>query len=298
MKYTLLQLTQSILSSLNSDEVNSIGDTTESMQVAECIKTSYMNMLGRYDLPEHNQPIQLTPSNDPTKPVLMYKPEGVNRIEEVRYFDSNTSDSEDEDQYGSYQHGVNTDLVPNTNNTATAPPGYKWVNILAIDKFIDMVSRFDTTESNVLTFNLPITSVSTQAPSMYSFNYKNDRQPEYYCVISNYYIIFDSFDYTQDSTLQASKTLCYGWVMPEFLMEDTFIPNLDEQQFPLLLNEAKSLAFLELKQIAHPKAEKEVMRQLSSLQKLKFLANRPTPFEELPNFGRRIGLGGYATYRR
>lgn len=297
MKYNLLELTQSILSALGSDEINSIGDTAESLQVAECIKTSYLNMLGRYDLPEHNQIFQLNASLDITKPVLMYKPEGINRIEELRYYDSNPADG----SQGSYStHGVNTDIVVGNsgNNPTMAPPGYQHVRLLTIDKFADMVTQFNTNESNVKTFTLTVINEHNQEPNSFTFNYKNDSQPSYYTVLSNHYIIFDSYDNTQDDTLQKSKTWAYGWVMPYFLMEDTYTPSLDEQQFPLLLNEAKSLAFLELKQIAHPKAEKEVMRQLSSLQKFKFLANRPTPFEELPNFGRRIGSGGYAVYRR
>lgn len=296
MKYTLLQLTQSILSSLGSDEVNSIGDTSESLQVAECIKTSYMNMLGRYDLPEHNQLIQLNPSQDITRPVLMYKPDGINRIEEIRYFDANTSDGSGfNDQY---HHGVNTDITSTSTNSGNSPPGYKYVRLLTIENFISMVTGFNTTEPNVRTFSLAVTNDHTREPNYFTFNYKIDRQPEYYAVLSNYYIIFDSYDSTIDDTLQASKTLSYGWVMPVFRMEDSFVPDLDEQQFPLLLNESKSLAFLELKQIMHGKAEKEVSRQLSSLQKFKFLANRPTPFEQLPNFGRRIGTGGFAVYRR
>jgi hypothetical protein len=68
---------------------------------------------------------------------------------------------------------------------------------------------------------------------------------------------------------------------------DTFIPQLDNNIFPLLLNEAKSLAFLELKQQPHVKAEQEIKRQISSLQKFKAVTKQPTDFERLPNFGRR-----------
>jgi len=84
-----------------------------------------------------------------------------------------------------------------------------------------------------------------------------------------------------------------GWVLPRWSMTDNFIPDLDEQQFPMLLNEAKSLAFLELKQQVHPKAEQEIKRQASSIQKFKTKSVRPTPFEQLPNFGRRRGTGGW-----
>ncbi len=51
-----------------------------------------------------------------------------------------------------------------------------------------------------------------------------------------------------DTTLQTSKTLCYGQIIPTFTLEDSFIPDLDDTQFPLLLNEAKAIAFVELKQ--------------------------------------------------
>ena len=99
--------------------------------------------------------------------------------------------------------------------------------------------------------------------------------------------IFDGFDSTQDSTLQSSKTMCHGWVLPTFEMADDFIPQLDDKQFPLLLSEAKSLAFFELKQQPHQKAEQEIKRQISSLQKYKSESSKPTDFDQLPNYGRR-----------
>src|SRR6516162_4755577 len=108
MKMTLLDMTQSILSSLGSDQVNSIGDTVESTQVAECLRTTYYNMIGRYDLPEHNQFVQLVASTDPTKPTLMTMPDGISRIEWVKYFDTNPEDSSGEQQFS---HGVNLDII-------------------------------------------------------------------------------------------------------------------------------------------------------------------------------------------
>ena len=347
---------------MGSDEVNSIADTPEAGQVAECIRTSYFNMTGRYDLPEHNQLFQLTPSNDPTKPVLMFRPDGVNRIEMLKYYDSNILDGTNfqQDQFGAFSHDLNVDIVSSqswttssttsntisqgtktftvsanlptftgqsvtvfnqginqmfgtvvsytgttmvldittaigsgtytqwtiTPSTGMSPPGYKEVKLLPLEHFIHMMSTFDPASPDVGSFDLTLSENDTGSPASFLFYYKRDKQPQYWTIISDYYIIFDSYDITQDSTLQASKTMAHGWVIPSFLMEDNFTPNLDDQQFPLLLNEAKSLAFLELKQMPHPKAEKEVMRQLSSLQKFKFTAHRPSPIEDLPSFGR------------
>lgn len=361
-------MTQNILSSMNSDQINSIGDTPESLQVAEAIKTTYFNMLGRYDMPEHNQLFNLEPSNSASQPTLMFVPDGVTRIEWVDYFDTNPSDGTQlqVDQFGAYsKHDVNTDLQNNANGwTATSTssvammlgqvtftvasglrinlgdpvfaipvispnsymygtvngyagttlsiavtsmvgagtftnwnlnqvgpsslsfPGYKRVEVLSIDDFLHETSLFNPTESDVQSFTLTVNENTTNYPSTFTFYYKNDKQPQWCCVISNYYIVFDSFDNTQDSTLQSSKTRAFGWVYPKFDMVDDHIPNLDAQQFPLLLNDAKSLAHSEIKNQPHQKAEEEVARQVVSLQKWKAIANKPSYFDELPSFGR------------
>ena len=114
-------MVQSILSSMGSDEVNSISDTAESLQVADIIKQTYMNMLGRYDLPQHNQMFQLQASINPASPVLMTFPPGVTRIEWLKYLDTNPQDSTQVDQFGAYsKHDTNTDLVANANGWSTS----------------------------------------------------------------------------------------------------------------------------------------------------------------------------------
>lgn len=282
MKRTLLDLTQSILSSMDSDEVNSISDTTESRQVAETIKTSYYNILGRFDLPKHNQLFQLTPSNEDDQPVLMYRPDGIGFIDWIKYYD----EGDDTSGTSSFVHDLNLDLVA-SHSDIPATPSFKEVKMIPIRDFIDMVNGFNSDDTDVETFTLSTRSPATNEVNNFNFLYKTNKQPQYCAIIENYYIIFDSFDSSVDSTLQSSKTQCFGWVQPAFLMVDDFIPDLDDQQFPLLLNEAKSLAFLELKQTTHPKAEQEVKRQSSSFQKFKATVNRPTYFDALPNFGRR-----------
>lgn len=256
---TLLDMTQEILSAMSSDEVNSIGDTTESLQVATIIRRKYFDIVGRAGLPEYNQYIELTPSNDATKPTLMYVPAEVNRIDWIKYMDTSVVDQRD----------------------------YKYVTILPIQQFTDMVNSFNPTEDIVDSF--VFTDAANSFPGDFTFYYMNDRQPTYCTVVSNQYVIFDSYDNTQDDTLQSSKTMCFGQVAPSFRMEDTFIPRLDDKQFPLLLNEAKALAFYELKQMPHAKAEQEIKRQWSSTAKNKSVDNKPTYFDSLPDFGRRGG---------
>lgn len=255
MRLTLLDYTQNILSALSSDEVNSIGDTTESLQVAEIVKTSFFNIIARAELPEQKKLFQLDSSLSAIEPNLMTAPEGIKSIEWIKYFE-------------------------------TSAGMYRYVTILPLQQFSDYVNGYLVSDANVDTLNFTTNSET------FTFNYKNNIQPRFCTVISNFYVIFDSFDSTVDSTLQSSKTMCHGLATPIWRMEDSFIPDLDEQQVPLLLNEAKSLAFLELKQLTHAKAEQEAKRQWNTLQKDKSIDNKPSYFDQLPNMGR------LSTYQR
>lgn len=287
-KQTLLQLTQDILSSLDSDQVNSISDTVESLQVANLVKNKYYDIISRGNLPAQKVLLQLTASTDPDRPTLMYVPAGVTDIEWIKYFDSNPDDSQEQSQFGAYSHGVNEDLVSSTDPSGITLPGYKYVTILGIDQFLDMINRFNNTDSNVVSYSFQEGGVN------FTLYFKDDIQPKYCTVIENTYILFDSYDSGFDTTLQESKTMVYGTKVTPFVMEDSFIPDIDDEQFSLLLNEVKSLAFYELKQMPHPKADQEIRRQWSSVQKGKAVSNKPTAFEQLSNFGRVPRTGGFS----
>lgn len=285
MKLTLLQMTQNILSALDSDEVNSIGDTSESLQIATIIQTTYFNLTSRAGLPDQIQLFQLTPSDDATKPVLMFKPANVDKVDWLKYLDTNPNDSGQVDQFGAFSHDLNTDIVQGSIVPPVASPVYKYVTLLPVQQFLDMVNNFNLNDSNVQSFAF------TEGSNTFNFYYRNDHQPMYATVVENFYFIFDSYDSTQDSTLQASKTMCSGQTIPVFVMQDNFIPDLDDYQFPLLLSEAKSLAYFELKQQVHQKAEQENKRQWSQVQKNKSIDNKPSHFDQLPDFGRRAWSG-------
>lgn len=288
-KQTLLQMTQAILNAMSSDEVNSIGDSTESLQVANIIQAKYYDIATRGRLPDDCQLFSLTPSNDETKPTLLTLPAGVTHIEWLKYFDSNPADGQQVSQFGSFSHGVNLDLHPNPNVVTQSPPGYKLVHYMSIPEFLDQINRFNPSDSNVKSYPF------TEGGTTFTFLYKNNIQPKYYTVISNLYVIFDSFDNQFDSTLQASKFLCYGQIATPFSLTDSFIPALDDNQFPLLVNEAKALAFYELKQAPHAKAEQEIKRQWSSVQKNKEVS-KLSSFDQLPSFGRMPRTGGYGGF--
>lgn len=251
MKRTLLDLTQNILSALSSDEVNSISDSPEALQVAEIIKTTYYNIIARSDLTLHEELFQLTPSTDATKPVLMYVPMNASRIEWIKYY-----------------------------NQTISPAMYQQVRVMGVEDYLNMVDNFNPSDTTVSSFTFNFNG------GTFTFQYKNNKQPQYCTVLENQFVIFDGFDKSKENTLEGSKTRCWGQFLPNWSTVDTFVPELDDDQFPLLLNEAKSLAFFELKQQPHAKAEQEAKRQWGSLQKDKSIINKPSYFDALPNFGR------------
>jgi hypothetical protein len=250
MKLTLLDMTQNILSRLDSDEVNSINDSTEALQVANVIRNTYFNIITRANLPEHKKLFQLDSSSDDLQPVVMSRPDNVSRIEWIKY-DKKT--------------------VTDTNDI------YEYVTILPLQQFLDRVDDYNTDDANV--DSLVLNDIT--------YNYTNDTAPSYCTIVDDKYLVFDSYDAAVDTTLQTSKTKCYGYTIPTFSLSDNFIPDMDDQQFPLLLNEATATAFVDLKQMPNEKAELESRRQWRTLQRTKSLTKVPSDFDSLPNFARR-----------
>jgi hypothetical protein len=253
MKYTLLDMTQTILSSMDGDEVNSISDNAESQAVAFCIRTAYYNLVAGSVFPEHLGLFNLNASGTTSQPVLMTKPENVHRIDWIEYNKADTTD---------------TDLQ------------YTRIQLKSLEDFLMFTGSLGESDTNVDRMDV------TSSGSTFSFLFRNDKHPDYYTSYDNNTIIFDSYLSDVDATLQASKTRCFGGQAKTFSMNDTFTPDLSESQFALLLNEAKSLAFSELKQITHTKAERSSRQLKIRGQKSKYAVTLKS-FDELPNYGRR-----------
>lgn len=253
MRYTLLELTQDVLSSMDGEEVNSINDTTESTQVVKIIKTVYDDIISRAELPISRTLFTLDASGDSLKPVLMTKPLTIDSIDWVKY---------------------------NRIISGSVDPAWLEMKFMPLDEFMLMTQGMspandfvDSMAHTVNGFNLV-------------FHFRNDVSPMYFTSFDDNTIIFDAYDSAVDNTLQSSKTLCYGELTNIFTESDNWVPNLQPQQFSLLLNEAKSLAWAELKQVVHQKAETSARRNWIHLQTTK--RNTPTyPDHSGPDYGRK-----------
>tara|TARA_R110002012_G_scaffold294133_1_gene490093 strand:+ start:258 stop:989 length:732 start_codon:yes stop_codon:yes gene_type:complete len=85
MKQTLLQMTQSILSDMDSEAVNSISDTVEAQQIASVIEDTFYNISSARDIPEHHQLLKLTSLSTTAKPTHFQYPTNTKEIVSLRY---------------------------------------------------------------------------------------------------------------------------------------------------------------------------------------------------------------------
>ena len=253
MRRTLLEMTQDILSALDSDEVNSIQDTVEAGQVASLIKSTYYDIITDTLMPEHSSAFQLNPSNTSTKPVLMTVPDNVVKVDNIRY---------------------------DTRSATETRPKYELVEYRRFADFIIAQNALQNDTTNVGAMSV------TMNNETFTFLYTTNKAPQFYTTADDQTYIFDSYDNTVDSTLQKTKTLCQGQVFPAFLVQDSFIPDLDPTQFPLLFNKAKVRAFNELKQTENREAITETRRQKIVVQKRKRKTESEAEIMTGPRYGR------------
>lgn len=254
MKYALLEIVQLVLASMDSDEINSITDTTEAQSVLGIVKTCYFDLAAQANLPRHYGMFQLTPSGDITRPVTMYLPDNIASMEWIRY---------------NWATLANPELTMNM------------VYPMPLEAFLNQIFQLNTNDVNTQSYQEVVNG------NTFTLLCQNDRAPHYYTTANDGTVLFDCFDNTMDSTLQSQKTMCWGQKEFPWTASDTFVPDLDDKQFQLLLNEAKALAFVELKQATHPKAEKNARRLWIDGQSDKTKIPLQTAHQRDVNYGRR-----------
>lgn len=260
MRYTLLELVQRVLESMESDEVSSLGETPESLSVANIIKECYFDIIGFHAPDDTTGIFKLDASGDSTKPCLMYLPSTVSKLSWLKY---DRSDN-------------------------LLKPDWQEVSFVSNDEFIHFQTGIDQNDS---TYQTMIVNVNDRD---FTFQIQNERFPSYYTIFDEYSIVFNAFDAAQDNTLTENRTMGFGQIVPEFLMENDYVPDLDPRQFQLLLQEAKSTAFIELKQVPNPKAEAKARRGHIQMQKQRSDNDPSWPNQRHASFGRHgpMGSGG------
>ena len=246
-KMTLLDMVQDILNDMDGDEVNSIDDTVEAVQIAQIIKTSYFAMMSNRNWPHLRKALTLVPTDDLDKPTHMYIEES---IKELCFINYDTRENE-----GSRSRWVEM----------------KWREP---DEFLKIVNNYNELEDNV-------TKVTDS--SGIDLYIMNDRHPTIYTSFDDSTLVFNAYNKDRESNLQKTYTQAMGYVMPKWRGLDSSIPDLPDEAFIALLEEAKSRASLKLRQVSDVKAEEEARRQQRWLSRK---ASRLAGGITYPNYGR------------
>lgn len=250
-KSTLLEITQNILNDLDSDEVNSIDDTVESQQVANIIKSCYKEMISNRNWPHLKKLVQLESAGDITKPNYLKIPNGMKELLFFEYDKRRTGQTRSVTQEVKYKEP---------------------------DAFLRYTSQRNSDLDTVIEV---IDFSGTKILSI------NNQPPTYWTSFDDEYLITDSYDAAVDATLQKSKTQCLAYIETEWVHTDDAIPNLPDEAFSALEEEAKSTAFLVLKQMANQKAEQKASRQNRWLARKAWRTHGGVQYDDYGRKGRR-----------
>jgi hypothetical protein len=234
---SLLEMTQSILSAMEDDEVNSISDTTNSLSVALTIKECYEELVTELDLPGNESLLQLEAVSDTDRPNYMRLPDKAKKLNWVKYA------------------GVD-------------------VAYLSPRDFVENALRYTTNYVMVEDFNGVDLPVAT------------DHDPTYWTTFDDEYIVFDSIDLDNESSLISNRSIAFVETQPDFTLDDDFVPHLAPSLFPTLLSKAKARCFVDFKQVSNSNAERSERRGLVRHMNDMFRHNRRKPYNRTPDYGK------------
>lgn len=256
-KMNLLEMVQDILNDMNSDEVNSISDTTESEQVAQILRTTFYELMSNKRWDHLETLTRLENVSDLDRPNYLKIPDNIEDITLLKYNKRKSTDTRDR---------------------------YEDVHFLHPDEFLDRVNANNSSASNV-------SSITDDSGVI--FYVRNNLAPTFWTTFDNVHVVFDSYDSGVDTTVQSSKVQAKGLKDPEWVHDDCFIPDIPGKVFPGFLAEAKSTAFEVIKQAFSNKSEQKAFRQRTYMSQNsgKVKTNVRTPdYSRKPKGSRRSGL--------
>ena len=221
---TLLEIVQSVLSSLDSDAVNHIGETVESEQIALLAKEKFQELATYQNIKQFENLSQLEGLADPTKATVMRIPEGSTDIADIRYRHVKSDGTE-------YMREVH--YQPKSD---------------FLDTQLKLALAKNNTDINVLDDGIELP-------------YRTDRGPTCWTTFDDEHVVFDSIDKGVDQTLHNEASLVIAYIVPEFRLEDEFIPPVPQKMLSQYMNMIKEVANFEQKQISNPFRTRDSERQ-------------------------------------
>ena len=226
MKMTLLEMVQDILSEMDSDEVNSLDDTVEARQMATILKNCYFAMCSNRNWGDEKALATLDHVGQLSMPTHMIIPEDIKQMDYLAYLHEKPNAELNEYVTVKYKHP---------------------------DEFLRMVQSRPSSDRDNWKEVKDFSGVKLFI--------RSNANPMYWTSFDDEHIVCDSYDKTVDDTLKVSKTQAWVVRAPKWEYGEDFIPKLPVEAFAALLAEAKSTAFVSLKQMQNAKAEASAQRQ-------------------------------------
>jgi hypothetical protein len=253
MKYTLLEITQEILSDMDSDEVNSIDDTTESEQVATIVKSTYLSMMANRNWPHTRKLVTVETTGGSAYPTHVSIKENVKELCFLNY---------------------------NKAKQGETRKKYLPVKFVEPDEFLRRTNHLNNDNDNV--------DIITDFTGI-ELLIQNNKAPDFCTSFDDEIIVFDSYDSNVESTIQVSKVQAMAYVVPEWTHLDDAVPDLPEDAFPALIEEAKSRAAFRIGKFQDVKAEQESGRQQRWLARKARKINGGIKYPDYGRTGRKRG---------
>jgi hypothetical protein len=207
-KMTLITAVQQILSDADGDNVNSITDTVEADQCARVVQDVFYQIVDLHDL-EHIKTITKLDATSSSTPNVMTRPEGFHTVEWVKY---------------------------DIKIAAGGDQNFEVIDYAEPDVFLQRVHSRTVSDSNVEAVTL---SSGLVLPI------RNDEAPQIFTIMDSGSdeLVFDSYDKSLETNLQASKSLVYGVQRPTLTLADSSEFTVPKHLETLILREARAMYF-------------------------------------------------------
>lgn len=227
-KKTVLEYVQSALSIMDSDEVDTISETVESVQVAEQVKETYYELLNRQEWPFLHRPIQLSGAGLPDLPTRVEVPAGLKRLTTLRY-------------------DVGTEGIYSA----------KEIHYVTPDEFLRRNSLPGDDKQLCIVPELRL-----------QFYVTTNKMPTYYTSFDDEVVYMDAVDLEVEASLQTHKISATGYAIPSFVVQDDFVPLLPEEMIPLLQAAVNNACMIYFKQQPSSIDTARELRQLAQARRL------------------------------
>lgn len=250
MKMTLLEIVQTVCSELGLDNISSLGDSPDAERVSTLAKTSFYEFINQRSSWPHLQTYRsLEASVDVDLPNGFIMPDDA---VELRWFKYDTSDA--------------ADLTK-----------MRELCYLTPECFVEHVTgRSEHSTYDYQTIHLP---------NHLSLRVRKDKAPEYWTSFDDKWIITDSYDSSQGSTLVSARSQALYIRSPRWMYADEFVPDLPTDCFSAYLAEVRSLASVAILETENAKAEQQANRGRRVLSNKNWVTHETQT--EYPNYGRQ-----------